>query len=196
MKNIRKIICLLPQVLSFRWILLMAMIPFVISTAHACTCGVLSPCIAYAHASTVFIGLAVETSTAKIEGKMSTADSVQFRVKEVFLGGRENEIKISGFGTNCDYPFKVGQEYLVYAYHGTDGKTLYTSLCSRTAPLREAAPDLVYLRGISKSTSGSIVSGTVRREGFSAERGEPTFEPIAQARVIFESTKGRFTGLT
>src|SRR5262245_8449391 len=206
MKKIRKIICLWPHALVFRWILLMALIPFAIPTAHACTCGDISPCQAYASASTVFVGLAVKTSTAMVKGSlppqaisttlMSHADSVQFRVKEVFLGVRESEIVISGGGTSCDYPFKVGQEYLVYAYHGADGRTLYTNICSRTAPLTEAALDLVYLRGITKSPSGSAVSGTVRREGYSAKRDGPTSEPIARARVIFESTNGSFTGIT
>jgi len=206
MKKVRKIICLWPQALVFRWVLLMALIPFAIPTAHACICGDISPCQAYARASTVFIGLVVKISPAKVEGSlppqaisttlMSHVDSVQFRVKEVFLGVRESEIVISGGGTTCDYSFKVGEEYLVYAYHGTDGRTLYTDICSRTAPLTEAAPDLFYLRGITKSPSGSTVSGTVRREGYSAKRGMPTSEPIARARVIFESANGRFTGIT
>ena len=48
----------------------------------------------------------------------------------------------------CGYDFLVGEEYLIYAYEDQDG-TLHTTICTRTAPVREAGEDLEFLDSFS-----------------------------------------------
>jgi hypothetical protein len=49
------------------------------------------------------------------------------------------EAKTPNGGSACGFPFKEGQEYLVYASGGRD---LKVDLCSETKPLSEADPDV------------------------------------------------------
>ena len=59
----------------------------------------------------------------------------------VFLITRETRNSDgSGGSTDCEYPFKIGETYLVYA-NGKENE-LRTSLCSRTSPLTLAEEDL------------------------------------------------------
>lgn len=51
----------------------------------------------------------------------------------------------TGFGDgDCGCPFAQGGEFLVYAFTDTSQgkKRLYTHICARTMPLREARDDL------------------------------------------------------
>jgi len=71
--------------------------------------------------------------------------------------GQQYQIEGRSFGSSCDYRFKDGEQYLVYAHPQKDG-SISTSICTRTKPLRSAAADLAYLAG--EGTPG--LSGTVR----------------------------------
>ena len=73
--------------------------------------------------------------------------------------GPRYQIEGGSFGASCDYHFRDGERYLVYAYPSPDG-SINTSTCTLTKPLRHAAADLAYLAG--EGTPG--VSGTVRGE--------------------------------
>ena len=59
----------------------------------------------------------------------------------------------------CGYAFTTGEKYLVYAYKGDDG-SLSTGLCSRTAPLSDAASDVAAI--------GSGTAITPPKEGMDA----------------------------
>ncbi len=65
-----------------------------------------------------------------------------FRVSEVWKGPEQKtlEMHTALMGASCGYPFKEGQEYLVYAYTGKQG--LEEGLCGATKPLSEAGADL------------------------------------------------------
>ncbi len=170
-------------------------------TARACLCGKVKPCEAYAKASVVFAGSVVDVSMKPAESA-PVGDVISYtltserpvaliKVEEAFLGVKTKEVEVSGVGINCDYDFDVGQRYLVYASRGSDGK-LYTSLCSRTAPLSEASEDLAYLRNVTKSLRGGTVSGEVVRAVYRMGADAPTTEPIPKAKVIFNSGGRRF----
>jgi hypothetical protein len=47
---------------------------------------------------------------------------------------------------SCGFSFVVGQQYLIYAF--ADGAQLSTGLCTRTAPLSQAAADLAFLQTV------------------------------------------------
>jgi hypothetical protein len=60
-------------------------------------------------------------------------------------------------GSACGYPFKEGQEYLVYA----DGKQeLKVDLCSETKPLSKAGVNLQALRNSERPKDGGPLSDT------------------------------------
>src|SRR5437016_5590360 len=123
---------------------------FFSSNADACTCGTILPCQAYAGAQVVFVGLVTKTETVSSGGLMPSnamsttltngATAAHFRIEEAFLGIEKikTEVDVFGEGTTCDYYFKEGVEYLVYAYRNPDNKTLHTNICAGTAPFNEA----------------------------------------------------------
>ncbi len=83
--------------------------------------------------------------------KGSFSSSVTIRVSEVWKGPQRETLEVStpSYGAACGYPFKEGQEYLVYAYWGNQGKpprpALKVDSCSGTKPLSEAGEDLALL---------------------------------------------------
>ncbi len=155
--------------------LLLLLLPSLASVASACTCGGQAPCEAYAGASVVFVGVVTKTGLKSIprsvpENAMSTTfktgdvTSAQFKVEEAFLGVRAAQIEIWGEGTNCDYEFKPGERYLVFAYKNSKTGTFHTNICSGTGPLAENNDGLSYLRSVVKQPPGATLFGEVVRE--------------------------------
>jgi hypothetical protein len=69
------------------------------------------------------------------------------------------EVHTALMGASCGYPFKEGQEYLVYAYTGKQG--LEVGLCGNVIPLSKASEDLALLGNSSeKPTGGGPLSDT------------------------------------
>ena len=63
------------------------------------------------------------------------------------------------YGAACGYPFKEGQEYIVYAYEKEE--PFKVDLCSQTKPLSKASEDLALLGNSSeKPTGGGPLSDT------------------------------------
>jgi len=185
--------------------LLLLLLPWLASVANACSCGGQAPCEAYAGASVVFVGVVTKTGLKSIprsvpENAMSTTfttgdvTSAQFKVEEAFLGVRVAQIEISGEGTNCDYEFKPGDRYLVFAYKNSKTGTFHTNICSGTGPLAENNDGLAYLRSIVKQPPGAMLSGEVVRETNGPD-GIGS-EPIAKAEIILINGKDQFRGLS
>jgi hypothetical protein len=94
-----------------------------------------------------------------------------FRVSESWKGpeGGMLEVKTPVAGMSCGYPFKEGQEYLVYASEGQQGLKVY--LCGETKRLSKAGADLALLgngekpkddgTGALNDTSGVVPARTV-----------------------------------
>jgi hypothetical protein len=98
-------------------------------------------------AKAVFSGKVLRIDQIKgAKGKPTGVVRVKFSVDKSYKGAETSIITVST--TNacciCGYPFKVGEEYLVYA-SGSDSKALRASICSRTKNLRNAAEDLDFL---------------------------------------------------
>jgi hypothetical protein len=144
------------------------------SRADACTCVTILPCQAYAGAQVVFVGVVTKTGFASSKGLTPStamsmtltngANAAHFRIEETLLGTEKAEVDVFGEGTTCDYHFKEGGRYLVYAYRSQDGTTLHTNICSGTAPVSESLEHLRYLRGVKQRPSGSVFSGRIGRE--------------------------------
>jgi hypothetical protein len=115
---------------------------------------------ALADSEAVFSGEAVEVYPADPWKSTATIETDTFRVSEVWKGPgqRTLEVHTALMGMSCGYPFKEGQEYLVYAYTGKQG--LEVDLCGATKPLSEAQADLEVLGAGKKPTGGGALSDT------------------------------------
>lgn len=105
------------------------------------------------HTGAVFSGKVVDVE------KSSSGDTlrVTLRVFEVWNGPRRETLEVSTLsaGAICGYPFKEGQEYLVYA----DGKEepFKVDLCSGTKQLSKADAEVAFLEKLGegeKPTNG------------------------------------------
>lgn len=128
--------------------------------ASACSCGgggSKEEIVEWAlsHPGAVFSGEVVEVD------KGSQISNVALRVNEVWKGPQQETIQVStpSYGAACGYPFKKGQEYLIYAYK-KEGP-FKVDLCSQTKPLSKASEDLALLGNSSeKPTDGEVLSDT------------------------------------
>jgi preprotein translocase subunit SecG len=118
----------------------------------ACSCMQPEPPLSSLDQSTaVFSGKVTEIKNAftfeSLIGIGSSRDpkEVTIEVSKVWKGSDYKTIIIETAmsSASCGYPFKVGEEYVVYAY-GEEGK-LTASLCSRTRLLRDADVDFAEL---------------------------------------------------
>jgi hypothetical protein len=167
------------------------------SYVNACTCGTILPCQAYAGAQVAFVGLVTKTETVSSSdvmpsNAMSTtltngATAAHFKIEEAFLGIGKTEVEVLGEGTTCDYDFKEGVLYLVYAYRSSDGKTLHTNICGGTAPLSEASAHVAYLRGLKNRRSGSVFFGRITQDFYNFRKHQVDSRPSQGALVTIES---------
>lgn len=149
--------------------------------ARACTCaGSSAPCEEYWEASVVFIGTVIEGRSVTVKnGEFEhQMNAVRISIDEAFRGAEGAELEvITGLGGgDCGFGFRRSQQYLVYAYRDKDDQKLYTGICTRTRPISEANPDLLYIRGLSKAKAGGTISGRLvreRRNEAGGWKGEP-----------------------
>jgi hypothetical protein len=165
--------------LSVLTALLLAFAP---APADACSCGRIDvPCERFWKAAAVFIGR-VESIVRAPSPKPIFADRiVTFSVVEAFRGITASQavVRTPSGGGSCGYPFKQGHEYFVDA-EILEGGVLRTGICSRTAPVSDAAIDIAFARQ-AMSTPLGRVSGDVRL-GQYALLGRPR-EPRAMPDV-------------
>jgi 5-hydroxyisourate hydrolase-like protein (transthyretin family) len=163
--------------------------------AVACTCaGPHRPCEAYLDASAAFVGTVTFSTTTKIKeaGFEFTKRLVRLHVDHPLRNVETTDVEVlTGLGdADCGYGFRLGGQYLVYAY-GDNGKTLSTSICARTRLLSDATADLEYIRGLSKAAPGGTISGEVRLRRPSRV-DEETLPPVKDVRILFEGPNKKF----
>ena len=149
------------------------------------------PCQALWETDAVFVGtvLSAHDESKGVGGFNSRL--IKLSVDESFRGLASNvaEVFTSYSGASCGFPFRVGQQYLVYAYKGETGR-LTTSICNRTRAITEASEDLSYLRGLSTASSRSTIKGEVQRYTRSSD-GNMTPSPFPKIRVNVEGASGK-----
>ena len=137
--------------------------------ASACSCAIESnpkerAKEAMSDSEAVFSGEVAEVKEGpptKMMGMSGVRTSrVTLRASEVWKGPQRETLEVSTprDGMTCGYPFKEGQEYLVYAYTGKQG--LEVDLCNGTQRLTEAEADLEVLGAGKKPTGGEVLSDT------------------------------------
>ena len=120
-------------------------------TAKACSCSL--PNLeqsekervteSFKRASAVFVGK-VESVTEVSASKKK----VRLKVSRVFKGPKTDlvEVMTGKGGGDCGFPFRVDEEYLVFAYGGKNDTTFETNICTRTKLLENAESDLKLLK--------------------------------------------------
>ena len=137
--------------------------------ASACSCAIESnpkerAKEAMSDSEAVFSGEVAEVEegpTIRMWGLSGVRTSrVTLRTSEVWKGPQRETPEVSTLrdSMSCGYPFKEGQEYLVYAYSGKRG--LEVDLCNGTRRFAEAQADLEVLGAGKKPTGGEVLSDT------------------------------------
>ena len=137
--------------------------------ASACSCAIESnpkerAKEAMSDSEAVFSGEVAEVKEGpptKMMGMSGVRTSrVTLRASEVWKGPQRETLEVSTprDSMTCGYPFKEGQEYLVYAYTGKQG--LEVDLCNGTRRLAEAKADLEVLGDGERPTGGEALSDT------------------------------------
>lgn len=129
------------------------------TSARACSCAPpKSPSIEQERAAAVFSGGVTAVKEQKATSNSSGMMEVVFDVDKAWKGVNSRTIIIftASNSAACGYGFRVGVDYLVYAY-GAEGQ-LRTGLCSRTKRLSEARADLDEL-GSGEEMSGGAPGG-------------------------------------
>jgi Carboxypeptidase regulatory-like domain len=177
-------------------------------TALACACTRPPlPCEAYWQVEAVFIGTAKELSWIEFEEKLENIvlkrkrPVFRFSVDQAFRGvnGAQVAVMTGIGGGDCGYDFKIGEQYLIYAYRDQQKKEmLSTSVCTRTRPIRNADEDLEYIQGLSKASPGGWVFGEVFKSGWAQERPLPiegvkvTVEGQGKSVILASDGDGKF----
>ena len=94
------------------------------------------------HSEAVFSGRVLDISASPDDHSLV----VRLKVEKSWKSSRAEEISIitGRGGGDCGFHFTVGETYLLYAY-GSNGNTLGTNICQRTAKITEAAEDIKIL---------------------------------------------------
>ena len=168
------------------------------SDANACDCvsgG--KPCHDYWKAAAVFTGTVIYSSTTTSKrGEYDVRERlVRFNIDQAFRGVKGKEVEVrTGLGDgDCGYNFRLGAQYLVYAYG--DGDKLATGICSRTRPISEASDDLAYFQGLATAEPGATISGEVKRLD-QAARWEERFQPVSDIKIVIEGSSTRVEAVT
>lgn len=170
------------------------------SEASACSCrfGGGPPCEEFWRVDAVFTGRVTGSSqiTVDEEPNKRTERLVRLTVEQRFRGAVEDvetEVITGWGGGDCGYEFKTGERYIVYAYRNEKDHKLYTSICSRTRTLAEAAEDLSFMRELAtmRGTEGSIFGRVVKRN-YQWKEGEDVFKPVTGVEVSVDGAEKKY----
>jgi hypothetical protein len=116
----------------------------------------------------VFIGHVDETLTSMLTGEQTA----RVRVEESFKGLKDGQTLVLKQASNdCSPRFTRGGRVLFYLYPGDKSATWNARGCHRSRPIEEAADDLMFLRALPRSATGTRISGEVELYEQSPEKG-------------------------
>jgi 5-hydroxyisourate hydrolase-like protein (transthyretin family) len=178
-----------------KFLVALALVLFAFATeTNACQCARPGqPCEAYGDASAVFAGTVTFSSSIKFKeaGYEFSKRLIRLHVDRPIRNVNTSDVEVvTGLGdADCGFGFRLGGQYLVYAY-SRDGK-LETSICTRTRPLSDATADLEYIKGLSKAAPGGTIYGetTLRRPSRGEEYPLP---PLKDAKILIKGPDKQF----
>jgi len=165
--------------------------------ADACSC--LSsgpPCQSLFQVDAVFVGtvrsispIDVSTNSPPYTRHMRVVSLTMERAVRG-VQGTMAEVLTGNGGGDCGYEFKVGEQYVVYAYRASGDSRLQTGICSRTKRAADAAEDLRYFDSLPASGPGATVYGTVTHNELDpATRKVRQYPPIPFAHVMLRGPR-------
>ncbi len=141
---------------------LLALLP---DCASACSCALVGSQQerakqALSDSTAVFSGEVVAVEKEAATAYHPGTSKITLRVSEAWKGPAQETLEVStpSQGSACGYPFKEGQEYLVYAYGKEE--PFEVDLCSGTKQLSDADADLRVLGEGWSSGEDSLLSDT------------------------------------
>lgn len=163
-----------PLALALLWPALLCMIP--VDAEAVCACGISVQCAAVGGSAAVFAGR-VTAHVRRGPGEWVAT----INVEQTFKGSVAAVVEVPVNG-ECDADLRPGRQYLVYAEE-RDGRLVATA-CSRTRLIREAKPDLAFIRGLTRAGRNGTLYGAIAFPGTDEEPGrrEPLVRVIAQGR--------------
>jgi 5-hydroxyisourate hydrolase-like protein (transthyretin family) len=170
---------------TYKYFVAVLFILFAFDAAHGCSCMKPGPpCAYYGKADAIFLGRVVGSVERKAypdeNGNKIIYDvgTIRFLIQENYKGapGYEIEIHSGTGGGDCGYWFLRNESYVVYAYRSSEDNKFYTNICTRTAPVSQAADDLAYLRGLANAKAGATLYGELWRYF-----GDPEHGPVREA---------------
>lgn len=173
-----------------------------IADVAACSCqdGGASPCQEYWRTDVVFTGMVVGSAKITISEGDSKFEQrlVRFEISQTFRGEQaaKAEIVTGWGGGDCGYSFKDGETYLVYASRNKENQRLYTSVCTRTRPISQAAGDLDYIRNLPNMDASAVIFGKINKPNYKAKEGEASSMPVSSANLIIEGESFRIEART
>lgn len=155
------------------------LLPCFSRVVQACECLQSPPaCAAYRAADAVFAGLVTSVSPENNDYKTIAKNGkrkVTFTLINAYRGVSGKEIEIQSTISSCEYQFRKGEKYFVYASLDTSDNSLGTSGCSRTTRLSSATEDLAFINSLSGGRAGRLISGIV---------SESTYTPVKNVKVL------------
>ena len=186
--------------MELRHVLLTALVlllPCAVPGARACQCRERQPpCAQYWEADAVFIGSVTTIALPDVAGRAdegAVRERVSFDVERALRGVEGREVEIVNRGTSCDFGFKPGVKYLVYAYRNPTDGGLSTYYCSRTAELSKAAADLSYINKLAASASETVITGLLADRQKTLSNVRVTAESGGRLYRSASNTAGWFT---
>jgi hypothetical protein len=163
----------------------------------ACFCsGGGAPCQEFWRADAVFAGTVVGGGAVTLEegGHKFERRLVRLTVDQPVRGMQSAEVEVvTGWGeTDCGYGFKLGQRYLVYAFREGKEKRLFTSTCSRTRLLTEAADDFAFIRNLPTASANGLIFGAVTKRNHQLKQGDDWFKPVGDVELSIEGENAQY----
>lgn len=192
------------RILSISAVVLLSFL-FLPQAVSACSCFMMAsgnpPCQSFWSTPVVFSGRVSEIKTVTPDtGPFRGFEQrvVRFTVSGDHRGnvGPTAEVMTGRGGGDCGYAFELNQDYLVYAYKGSDG-LLSTGICSATKPLDKAIDDIQYIGSLTSAKPVGSVFGQITqyKSRRSTEEYQPN-PPVTNVQMTLEGKAGRFETVT
>lgn len=159
----------------------------------ACSCNRTPdpPCRSYWETPVIFEGVVTEFVPVEDNSNGYENRRAKLIVKKAYKGINENEVFIftGDGGSDCGFPFKKDESYLIYGY-GENGY-LTTNYCTRTRSIKYAKEDLDYLSNLNLMKDGALIYGNVKKYafGYGDDENFGLVKPISGIRIKIEGTK-------
>jgi len=129
---------------TMKFVLASVSLLFLYDAAYACRCVPRQPSSDISQYAAVFSGKVVEVGF-KQPPSGAWKYTITFEVGRVWKGETKKRITLIARLTSCDFGFREGESYLVFASTLSGGSVLTTTQCSRTGLISEREKDLVLL---------------------------------------------------